>query len=78
MTRLIYRSIDYILDKINITYGPSYGPGGHQVYTKVIVKFHVESADWINPELKQRLLQGVRLGFQIITCENYSTFIIYY
>jgi len=46
------------VDKLNISYSRSSGPGGQHVNTtntKVTIKLHLESADWINNETKLKL-----------------------
>jgi len=46
------------LKKLDISYCTSAGPGGQNVnrlFTKVTVKFHLQSADWIPDELKPRI-----------------------
>lgn len=46
------------MNKITVTYSRSSGPGGQNVNkldTKVDVRFHVESAEWISEEVRERL-----------------------
>ncbi|KAJ6216130.1 hypothetical protein RDWZM_007287 [Blomia tropicalis] len=46
------------IKKLDITHCTSSGPGGqnvNRVHTKVTVKFHVQSADWIPDEVKKRI-----------------------
>ncbi|XP_026748517.1 peptidyl-tRNA hydrolase ICT1, mitochondrial [Galleria mellonella] len=48
------------IEKLDITYSASSGPGGqnvNKVHTKVDLRFKVKDADWIHPEIKERLLQ---------------------
>ena len=47
-------------DKLTIRYSRSGGPGGqnvNKVETKVEIRFHVASADWISDPVKSRLLR---------------------
>lgn len=51
------------MNKITVTYSRSSGPGGQNVNkldTKVDVRFHVESAEWISEEVRERLLIQVK------------------
>lgn len=51
------------MNKITVTYSRSSGPGGQNVNkldTKVDVRFHVESAEWISEEVRERLLIRVK------------------
>lgn len=51
------------MDKIDITYSRSSGPGGQNVNTvdsKVDVRFQVDSADWIPEEVRQRFATEVK------------------
>ncbi|CAH1389120.1 unnamed protein product [Nezara viridula] len=46
------------IDKLNITYCRSSGPGGqnvNKVNTKVDIRFNLESAEWIDDEVKKKL-----------------------
>lgn len=46
------------IDKLEITYCRSSGPGGQHVNktnTKVTVKFHLASADWIPEKIREKL-----------------------
>ena len=50
------------LDKLKVTYSQSSGPGGqnvNNVETKVDVRFRIESADWLTPEIQNYLLKEV-------------------
>lgn len=50
------------LEKLDITYSRSSGPGGQHVNvvnTKVDVRFHVLTADWLNQSIKETLLEKV-------------------
>jgi hypothetical protein len=54
----------YVSDKLHITYSRSAGPGGQnvdKVNTKVDLRFHVGSAEWISQDIRQRILDRVRL-----------------
>ncbi|EDV19395.1 uncharacterized protein TRIADDRAFT_17765, partial [Trichoplax adhaerens] len=49
-----------ILDCLDVKYSKSGGPGGqnvNKVNTKVDVRFHVDSMEWIPEWVKQRLCQ---------------------
>ncbi|KAJ9573879.1 hypothetical protein L9F63_008739 [Diploptera punctata] len=48
------------IEKLDITYSRSSGPGGQNVdmvSTKVDLRFHVETADWLSPEIRQKLME---------------------
>lgn len=48
------------LERLDITYSKSTGPGGqlvNKVFTKVDLRFHVESAEWLSDEIKRKLLE---------------------
>ncbi|XP_044760422.1 peptidyl-tRNA hydrolase ICT1, mitochondrial [Coccinella septempunctata] len=48
------------LDKLDISYSRSSGPGGqnvNKVNTKVDVRFNVKSASWLNDNIKMKLLE---------------------
>ncbi|CAG9863543.1 unnamed protein product [Phyllotreta striolata] len=48
------------VEDLEITYSRSSGPGGqnvNKVNTKVDIRFHVQSAKWLNEEAKQKLLE---------------------
>lgn len=50
------------VEQLQITYSKSSGPGGqnvNKVNTKVDVRFHLESAKWIDVETKTKLAQKV-------------------
>ncbi|XP_053694918.1 peptidyl-tRNA hydrolase ICT1, mitochondrial [Sabethes cyaneus] len=65
------------LEKLQITYSRSSGPGGQNVNTvstKVDVRFHLESADWLSEYVRKRLseLQKNRItkeGYLVIKSE---------
>ncbi|XP_018577345.1 peptidyl-tRNA hydrolase ICT1, mitochondrial [Anoplophora glabripennis] len=59
------------IDELNITYSRSSGPGGqnvNKVNTKVDVRFHLQSAKWLNDELKNKLFEKLKSK---ITKEGY-------
>ncbi|XP_045125137.1 peptidyl-tRNA hydrolase ICT1, mitochondrial-like [Portunus trituberculatus] len=46
------------MDKVQLTYSRSSGPGGqnvNRINTKVDLRFHLASAEWLSPELKEKL-----------------------
>ncbi|XP_050696041.1 peptidyl-tRNA hydrolase ICT1, mitochondrial-like [Eriocheir sinensis] len=46
------------MDQVQVTYSRSSGPGGqnvNRINTKVDLRFHLASADWLSPELKERV-----------------------
>lgn len=48
------------LDKLDITYSASSGPGGqnvNKVHTKVDLRFKLAEADWLHPNVKEQMLQ---------------------
>lgn len=50
------------LDQLDITYSKSSGPGGqnvNKVNTKVDVRFHLQSANWIDEDTKAKLADKV-------------------
>jgi len=50
------------LDKIQITYSASSGPGGqnvNSVNTKVDLRFQVDNATWLSEEIRTKLLEQV-------------------
>lgn len=50
------------LDKIQVTYSASSGPGGQNVNcvnTKVDLRFQVNSATWLSEEIRTKLLEQV-------------------
>ncbi|XP_046959933.1 peptidyl-tRNA hydrolase ICT1, mitochondrial [Vanessa cardui] len=62
------------IDKLDIKYSASSGPGGqnvNKVHTKVDLRFKVEEADWIPKEIREKMLElhGKKLskeGFLIL------------
>ncbi|XP_071451325.1 large ribosomal subunit protein mL62 [Hetaerina americana] len=66
------------IDKLKITYSRSGGPGGQNVNmlnSKVDLRFHVESADWLSNEVKSKLLEMNKTivnkdGFLILKSEK--------
>jgi len=53
----------YVSDKLHITYSKSSGPGGqnvNMVNTKVDLRFHVASAEWISQDIREKILEQVR------------------
>jgi peptidyl-tRNA hydrolase ICT1 len=54
----------YVSDKLHITYSRSSGPGGqnvNMVNTKVDLRFNVASAEWISQDIRDKILEQVRL-----------------
>ena len=54
----IYDSVISFVDKLTVSYTRSSGPGGqnvNKVNTKAEVRFHIDSADWLPAEAKQKL-----------------------
>lgn len=52
-------------DQVQVTYSRSSGPGGqnvNRINTKVDLRFHLASADWLSPELKEKVAAKVLLG----------------
>lgn len=50
------------LDKVQITYSASSGPGGQNVNcvnTKVDLRFQVDSATWLSEEIRTKLVEQV-------------------
>ncbi|XP_030758701.1 peptidyl-tRNA hydrolase ICT1, mitochondrial [Sitophilus oryzae] len=48
------------MDQLDITYSRSSGPGGqnvNKVNTKVDVRFHLESANWLSDKVKSKVLE---------------------
>ncbi|KAM3956929.1 large ribosomal subunit protein mL62 [Aphomia sociella] len=48
------------IEKLDITYSASSGPGGqnvNKVHTKVDLRFKPKDADWIHPDIKVKLLE---------------------
>ncbi|MPC22441.1 Peptidyl-tRNA hydrolase ICT1, mitochondrial [Portunus trituberculatus] len=53
-----YSSCLMFPDKVQLTYSRSSGPGGqnvNRINTKVDLRFHLASAEWLSPELKEKL-----------------------
>lgn len=51
------------MNKISVTYSRSTGPGGqnvNKVATKVDLRFHVQTADWIPEAVRNKMLNTVR------------------
>jgi len=56
----------YVSDKLDITYSRSSGPGGQnvdKVNTKVDLRFHVASAEWLSQDIRDRILEQVWLVY---------------
>ncbi|KAI8435511.1 hypothetical protein MSG28_003808 [Choristoneura fumiferana] len=50
------------IQKLEITYSASSGPGGqnvNKVHTKVDLRFKLADADWLHPEVKEKMLELV-------------------
>ncbi|XP_021198674.3 large ribosomal subunit protein mL62 [Helicoverpa armigera] len=66
------------IDKLEIKYSASSGPGGqnvNKVHTKVDLRFKPSEADWLHPDIKSKLieLQGNKLskdGYLIIRSDS--------
>ncbi|CAH2038154.1 unnamed protein product, partial [Iphiclides podalirius] len=62
------------IEKLDITYSASSGPGGqnvNKVHTKVDLRFKLSEADWLHPEIREKMIElhGRKLtkeGFMII------------
>ncbi|XP_013143115.1 PREDICTED: peptidyl-tRNA hydrolase ICT1, mitochondrial [Papilio polytes] len=66
------------MEKLDITYSASSGPGGqnvNKVHTKVDLRFKLSEADWLHPDIKEKLLElhGKKLskeGYLIIRSDT--------
>lgn len=50
------------MEELDITYSRSSGPGGqnvNKVNTKVDVRFKIETAKWLNDDIKKKLIEKV-------------------
>lgn len=50
------------VEELEVTYSTSSGPGGqnvNKVNTKVDLRFKIESAKWLNDEVRQKLIDNV-------------------
>jgi protein subunit release factor B len=50
------------IEELVITYSRSSGPGGQNVNTvstKVDLRLHLESANWLHPDVKSKILESV-------------------
>ncbi|XP_025404786.1 peptidyl-tRNA hydrolase ICT1, mitochondrial [Sipha flava] len=69
------------IEELEITYSTSSGPGGqhvNKVQTKVDLRFKVESAKWLNDEVRQKLIDNNRNkltkdGYLVIRSEKTRT-----
>lgn len=75
------------MNKLDVKYSRSSGPGGQNVNkleTKVDVRFHVATADWIPKETRERFLKEVKciyaenmlLNLKGVTFNNFILFSI--
>lgn len=51
------------MNKVTVTYSRSSGPGGQNVNkleTKVDLRFHVQTSEWIPEAVRQKMLTNVR------------------
>ena len=58
MLTFIFRTIKVPLNKLDLSFSRSSGPGGqnvNKVNTKADIRFKIDSADWIPDDVKQRL-----------------------
>lgn len=63
------------MDALKITYSRSSGPGGqnvNKVDTKVDLRFHVNSAEWISEPIRQKLSSEVSNLFNSIIQKELS------
>jgi len=66
------------MDKLHITYSRSSGPGGqnvNKVNTKVDLRFHVASAEWLSQDIRDRILEQhktkiTKEGFLVIRSDK--------
>lgn len=66
------------MDKLDITYSRSSGPGGQnvdKVNTKVDLRFHVASAEWLSQDIRDRILEQhktkiTKEGFLVIRSDK--------
>ncbi|KAF4522078.1 hypothetical protein B566_EDAN004062 [Ephemera danica] len=66
------------IDKLDITYSRSSGPGGQNVNTvstKVDLRVHIATADWMHPDIKAKMLEEHKTkinkeGFLIIRSDK--------
>ena len=73
-----FKSFFFLLDKLEINYCRSSGPGGQNVNcvsTKTEVRFHLATADWIPEKTRTRLTELVRNfiskdGYYIVKSER--------
>ncbi|XP_053607442.1 large ribosomal subunit protein mL62 [Plodia interpunctella] len=59
------------IEKLDITYSASSGPGGqnvNKVHTKVDLRFKLSEADWLHPDIRQKLTE---LHAKKLTKEGY-------
>lgn len=55
----------FVTESLIITYSRSSGPGGQHVNTvntKVDLRVHLESASWLHPDIRARILEKVGLS----------------
>ncbi|XP_015211437.1 large ribosomal subunit protein mL62 isoform X2 [Lepisosteus oculatus] len=55
----LQNSTDIPLDRLTVTYSRSSGPGGqhvNKVNTKAEIRFHVQTADWIPEDVRQKII----------------------
>lgn len=60
------------MKSINVTYSRSSGPGGQNVNktdTKVDLRFHVKSSEWIPEAVRQKMIVNVRFCCFHIYCQ---------
>lgn len=76
-----WKRVEIPFEKLEINFTRSSGPGGQNVNklnTKVEYRFHVDSADWIDKNCKDRLKELYHQkinneGYFILTCQEYRT-----
>ncbi|KAG7172988.1 Peptidyl-tRNA hydrolase ICT1-like [Homarus americanus] len=56
------------MDKVQVLYSRSSGPGGqnvNKVNTKVDLRFHVDTADWLSQELKEQITEKYKTSITV-------------